>query len=646
MYFGGSGARMPAIRLAVMVWCLFAGAAGVSWSACRENGPGREGEGGSVPASGWIQAMAFLSGTTEAEEMDSHTAEQFMSLLRHPLRINYSTRSRLTESGLFSPYQTASLTDYISRNGDVLSVAELAAVDGFGREYAAALAYFVSFESAALPGYSSSARRRLLNSLTLRSGFRQKENERHDCSYALRYCLDLSGKAELGFVAKSGYGAGHFPPEVTSFSLAFYGRGRVGKIVAGDFNARFGQGLALWSGFSMGGLSAPESYSRRPSGISPYRSYSGEGSFRGLAADFSFGRFTLSSFIAAEGLREVFAGKIPGEGLSFIPAVNMGYYGRNGQVSLTCYAQTAPVSAASAGNPLADLKCSADIRWNIRGTDFFSEVAVDGISLAVAALAGTRFPIGEHLTMAVSARYYPAGYSALRSGAVRSGTKCTNEYGLSASGAFAAGEYVPIAGKTGFGSSVVRHRGVFGIDASHAPAPRFGTDGPSSQMKVRLDYDCRVSPHLELSFRISERIRTWGERCKTDLRADVKYASGIFSLVSRLSAVRCRGTGLLAYLEGGCRKGVLTLYLRGGLFRVDNWDDRIYVYERDAPGNFNVPAYYGRGFWTAMTAGVKCSRSCRAYLRASYLDYPWQTPGTEEKKPGKAELKLQVVLDF
>ena len=135
MYFGGSGARMPAIRLAVMVWCLFAGAAGVSWSACRENGPGREGEGGSVPASGWIQAMAFLSGTTEAEEMDSHTAEQFMSLLRHPLRINYSTRSRLTESGLFSPYQTASLTDYISRNGDVLSVAELAAVDGFGREY-------------------------------------------------------------------------------------------------------------------------------------------------------------------------------------------------------------------------------------------------------------------------------------------------------------------------------------------------------------------------------------------------------------------------------------------------------------------------------------------------------------------------------
>ena len=82
------------------------------------------------------------------------------------------------------------------------------------------------------------------------------------------------------------------------------------------------------------------------------------------------------------------------------------------------------------------------------------------------------------------------------------------------------------------------------------------------------------------------------------------------------------------------------------MFRVDNWDDRIYVYEGDAPGNFNVRGYYGRGFWTAMTAGVKCSRSCRAYLRASYLDYPWQTPGTEEKKPGKAELKLQVVLDF
>ena len=91
-----------------------------------------------------MQAMVFLSGAPDIESVDSHTAEQFMALLRRPLKINLSSRSRLTESGLLSPYQTASLLDYISSNGDVLSVAELAAVDGFGYEYAAALEYFSS----------------------------------------------------------------------------------------------------------------------------------------------------------------------------------------------------------------------------------------------------------------------------------------------------------------------------------------------------------------------------------------------------------------------------------------------------------------------------------------------------------------------
>ena len=95
----------------------------------------------------------------------------------------------------------------------------------------------------------------------------------------------------------------------------------------------------------------------------------------------------------------------------------------------------------------SDIKCSADMRYVIRGTELFSEVAVDVINLAVAAVAGSRFRIGERLDMAVSGRYYPAGYSASRSGAVRSGTRCSNEYAVSVSGVFTAGEYVQLAGQ-------------------------------------------------------------------------------------------------------------------------------------------------------------------------------------------------------
>ena len=95
------------------------------------------------------------------------------------------------------------------------------------------------------------------------------------------------------------------------------------------------------------------------------------------------------------------AGKRDG-GLSLVPAVNLGYFGRNGQASFTCYAQTrslsgghgvtatrslhagrASVSEADrlpdggVASAFEDLKCSADMRLMVKGTELFTEVALD-----------------------------------------------------------------------------------------------------------------------------------------------------------------------------------------------------------------------------------------------------------------------------
>ena len=98
---------------------------------------------------------------------------------------------------------------------------------------------------------------------------------------------------------------------------------------------------------------------------------------------------------------------------------------------------------------------------------------------------------------------------------------------------------------------------------------------------------------------------------------------------------------MLGYVEGGWRCRVLALNLRQGIFRIDDWNDRIYVYERDAPGSFNVPAFYGRGLWTSLNAKVSPLPWLQIHLRSSGTFYPFPA---QKKKPGKAELKLQ--LDF
>ena len=87
-------------------------------------------------------------------------------------------------------------------------------------------------------------------------------------------------------------------------------------------------------------------------------------------------------------------------------------------------------------------------------------------------------------------------------------------------------------------------------------------------------------------------------------------------------------------MEAGYRQETVAVYLRYGVYRIDEWDDRIYVYERDAPGNFNVPAYYGRGMWGAAYLKWNFMKKGRLYLRCAI------------KKPGNAELKLLMSLLF
>ena len=120
------------------------------------------------------------------------------------------------------------------------------------------------------------------------------------------------------------------------------------------------------------------------------------------------------------------------------------------------------------------------------------------------------------------------------------------------------------------------------------------------------------------------------------------YSCEPFVCTARINVLSCDGVGFLSYLEGGYKTERHSVYLRQGLFIVDDWDDRIYVYERDAPGSFNAPAMYGRGVWTSITSSSRLTRALRLYARASYIGYPMM----EKKKPGKAELKLQLQYRF
>ena len=559
-----------------------------------------------------IEKILRLTGYESPEDLDAYEVERLSSYIGRPLRINAVSQSVLRSSGLFSSYQAASLLDYRSRHGDIMSFNELSSVDGFTESAVMRLAPFISLDGGDVvrgrDGY-------VVNDLAVRGGVKSADLEMTG-GYGLKYRCKVGETLSFSLAASRTYAGSLGLPDLFSGSLVWEPPRRSFRLIAGDFNARFGQGLALWNGMSMTGLSKVSSYFRTSSGLSSSWSFTGSSAHTGIAGEYSFSRFRVSAFLATPEGRS--------KDRSWLPAANIGWYGRNMSASVTHYMEF--ISSVSANVPLyvPDMKTSADIAMCIEGTDVFSEVAFDWVNMKAAALSGVIFPLGEDVRMAAHLRYYPAGFDPSRSAAPRTVSKCTNEYGVSL-----CSDYTPRTGK---------FSGSLSADSAFLPQGK-EEQRKSIHVRVIADGEIRMSDVLTMKIRLSERFRTWGVPFKTDLRTDLVWSSGGFSVTGRFNTLRYVGTGNLGFIEGGYKNERFSVYLKQLYFDIDNWDDRIYAYERDAPGSFSVPAFYGRGMNTSFMLSWRFSRWGRVYAKGTF------TYG-QKKKSGKAGLKLQCVFSF
>lgn len=535
-----------------------------------------------------IEAVMRFMGVDSPENLDPAEVERLEDFLERPLRINMVSQSRLQASGLLSPYQIASLSDYRVKHANVMSYTELATVDGFGPDAVQKLRPFISLECNQLHNDVMNAR----HDLAVKSAYKATGMPiASDWSYGLKYRF-RTDRLTASIGTTKPYSSGSPWPQAYTGSLSYDFRKT--RIIIGDFNARFGQGLALWSGAFMTSLSSPDAFMKKPSGISGTYSFTGSSALTGVAAETNAGRFRITALMAVPGVKEM---KKRPEKVSLLPVANLTYLTRFGHASMT----------------YAGSKASVDGAFCIKGVNVFSEAVYDFAERRPEVVSGTEFNASEKVRLASLARYCPK-----------------DSYQAAFSGAF----------KTSRPDS----EGTFSVDAVCYPLGKGKEESHSVQVKVLANWECALSPSLRMKIRLSERFRTWGSRFRTDMRADLSYAKGSWIMNMRLNALRCVRTGFVSYFEEGYKTSDMSVYLRQGLFFVDDWEDRIYVYERDAPGSFNVPAMYGRGWFASVVGSAHVSRSIRLYVRASYTGYQFMPH--EKRKPGKAELKLQMIAKF
>ena len=498
-----------------------------------------------------LRAALYLSGAGSEEEIDEDWIQRLEAMGK--VRIN----SNHIRPGLLTDYQIAALADYRATGGDILSWEELMLVDGFGREAVEALRPFLSLESRRLPGSVDTVRTRaeaLVRTTLKNVGVKAKVTGDH---------------WRIGGAWRN--------PDWTVHAEADT---RWGRVVLGDFNVRYGEGLAQWSGFSMESLSTVDAFIRRSAGIAPVWSYSSSSVHRGAAYEYG-GRHWWAS--AWGTLAKVFG-------------AHAEYLGRWGHAGTTV-----------AWSPSEGFSASLEGRLNLRGTDCTAELACRSQTLA--GKASARWKAGENGKVAFQARVIPSRFSGKKNG----------EYALAAGYALTSGRWKPLAGKTGFGSSVPSYKLSITLETTLLPVG--GVDPRRLQIRAYGNWDWQMAPAWALSIRLTERYRNY-EEPRTALRADVKFAHGPWLSVLRGEAVRCKSWGLLSYLEGGYKNEILSSFLRFSAFRIPEWADRIYCYERDAPGTFSVPAFSGTGISASVVAGYKLRLgrfTLKANLRAGYM---------------------------
>lgn len=614
-----------------------------------------------------VSAILLLSGAGTIEDLSADEVEHFYQLAERPLAINILPKRRLLASGIFSLYQVEAIEEYRKNSGDILSLSEFALVDGVGKMYAEALSYFVSFESSHPPGQRES---NTIREAFMIRGSGQYKGGSETLKLSAKYHIQIGEKAELFLSSQpKAFSSAtklqnSIPPG--SLSLAFYGR-RGGKLLFGDFAARFGQGLALWTGLSMTGFSSVEAFRKNPSGFCATGSFNP--TLSGLASDFVFGSWTISAGLSIPALRRFLSApslSIPQPSSSPSPPTGilaLTHYGTKGQFGLQAlYTE--------------GLVLSADGLLGLEHWTLFGEAALSSKQLVennftinrtrLAGLCAVSWAPAYQVKATALVRYYPSGFYSPFAGAVRSFSAIQDQRGFALA---AKWRWVELT-----------------ADASTHPSTK------SCLLKTILS----LKPNFTLwGLSVAPSLR-WTERAsgtdafdwKHELRGDLSISSGSFLSNFRAHLVSTQHkTGHLAYLELGFKptgraysestsakatmpyaapsspskpkaSPTFSAYVRATLFNTPDWDTRIYCYERDLPGSFSVPPLYTRGCRFSTLLGLKGSTGRRfrygVYLKASLTRYLAQShegsnSANNKTSPIKApvtELKLQLQTSF
>lgn len=621
------------------------------------------------------QLVDEIAGTTDLDAPYEMMFDQLVQLLSEPYDLNRVTPEELSLLGFLSARQINSIVEHRVRHGDFISVYELQTLPDFDEITTERLAHFVRVQEPGTQMNKSVITRVLENrnmyfltryNLTVerKAGFDKdgKKFQGPPGQIYTRFRSNIPGDFSVGFTMEKdagepfGWRTGQMGFDYTSFHLQLQNKGRIKNLILGDYQVQAGQGLVLGGlfGLGKGGGETVSTLRRSNLGGLPFTSSNENGYLRGLLVTYQLAPSVLVTAFYSRAKRDAAVESDSAEGQWATALRSSGQHRTPGEIqgrkviaeTNTGFILNYKVKRLDAGvvwnSVLFDTPVrrkptrynqfvfsgshnhngSLFVNYNLYNHAFFLEAAatVDG---GVAALAGVLMSLNEKLDLAIALRKYARNFQTFYSNALSEGSLVQNETGIYWGWKYRFSKHFQLTGYA---------------DLFRFPWLKYRTYAPSRgyEWLMRISREIRKGTKFHVQVREESKARNitgetplylLGQGLKRNYLAGVRIAAGpALTLKTRIQystyAFSGRTTeGLVVMQDVGLHAGRLKIAARYALFDTDDYDNRQYVYERDAWLSFSLPAYNGVGLRNYIMASYTFGHHVTCWVRFAHTRY-------------------------
>ena len=686
-----------------------------------------QGNDNSIPFDLEQQLEQYLEQTElESTDFDFNTIlEQLHYYLKHPLDLNRATPTELSALGFLTPVQISNLQVYIYKIGPLLSIYELQAVPSFDKQTIQLILPYVCIKkglddgtinwTSLLKESRSTLYVRWNRILETKKGYQSSPEKvksyRGDPNHLyFRYIRSYQNKFSFGFTAEKDAGE---RLSLSKKGVDFYSahmllkdwNRTISRIVIGDFNARFGQGLILNAGYAANKGASIASIKRNGAPLNRYTAVNEASFFRGLGGSINLSpAFQLTAFysrrkrdgrivITQDSLASSRSiGSLPISGLhrtaSEIDAKNqllvqnigvqLKGTNRHGYISLNGLYTQLSIPIAPSTKSYRQFRFAGQQQWNLsldygyswRSIHFFGEAAMDQNG-QLANVNGLMWSLHPSIDLAFYSRLLPKKYQALFGQAFAESSGTNNENGIYTHLSIHPNRYWSME----FYMDVWKHPWLrFQIDAPSTGAEFFSKITYTQRKKLvayfqfkrerkqqsyaqytsqqKALYDkYKTTCRLHLNYKITPAIELRSRIEVSNFHLQSPIASSVFYDQDWRTLADTKKNGVLIYQDVIYKpiESPISFTTRFAIFNIDHYDARIYAYENDVLYQFSIPAYYNKG--TRFYFNVKYQLH-RLTLEARYAQTYWVNQetigsGTEAiDGPTRTGVKIQLRYQF